>query len=148
MLTVQKEISKQISNIKIFSWFFLFRYTLKNRCCHVIRTYNTWKTTSVIFLSALKIGQYSFKKIKQNLARSFAYNAITISLAELLDCYIVLLLLLFLESFILFTDKVIQIHIKDKNWSTKREGSEKNGMKSSGYIVSLLLTKKYWTLTK
>ena len=71
--------------------------------------------TSVIFLSALKIGQYSFKKIKQNLAMSFAYNAITISLAELLDCYIVLSLLLFLESFILFTDKVIQIHIKDKN---------------------------------
>jgi P-type Cu+ transporter len=32
-------------------------------------------------LSALKIGQYSFKKIKQNLAMSFAYNAITISIA-------------------------------------------------------------------
>ena len=80
--------------------------------------------------------------IKQNLAMSFAYNAITISLAELLDCYIVLSLLLFLESFILFTDKVIQIHIKIRI-DMKREGSEKNGMKSSGYIVSLLLTKKY-----
>jgi len=32
-------------------------------------------------LSAFKIGQYSFKKIKQNLAMSFAYNAITISIA-------------------------------------------------------------------
>jgi Cu+-exporting ATPase len=32
-------------------------------------------------LSALKIGKYSFKKIKQNLAMSFAYNAITISIA-------------------------------------------------------------------
>jgi Cu+-exporting ATPase len=32
-------------------------------------------------LSALKIGEYSFKKIKQNLAMSFAYNAITISIA-------------------------------------------------------------------
>src|SRR5215212_3659626 len=32
-------------------------------------------------LSALKIGEYSFKKIKQNLAISFAYNAITISIA-------------------------------------------------------------------
>ena len=97
MLTVQKEISQQISNIKIFFMIFLFRYTLKNRCCHVIRTYNIWKMTSVIFLSALKIGQYSFKMIKQNLAMSFAYNAITISLAELLDCYIVLSLLYLLS---------------------------------------------------
>lgn len=32
-------------------------------------------------LSAFKIGEYSFKKIKQNLAMSFAYNAITISIA-------------------------------------------------------------------
>jgi Cu+-exporting ATPase len=32
-------------------------------------------------LSALKIGEYSFKKIKQNLAMSFAYNTITISIA-------------------------------------------------------------------
>ena len=32
-------------------------------------------------LSALKIRQYSFKKIEQNLAMSFAYNAITISIA-------------------------------------------------------------------
>ena len=32
-------------------------------------------------LSALKIGEYSFKKIKQNLTMSFAYNAITISIA-------------------------------------------------------------------
>jgi len=32
-------------------------------------------------LSALKIGEYSFKKIKQNLAMSFVYNAITISIA-------------------------------------------------------------------
>jgi P-type Cu+ transporter len=32
-------------------------------------------------LSALKIGQYSLKKIKQNLAMSFAYNIITISIA-------------------------------------------------------------------
>src|SRR4051812_32630860 len=31
MLTVQKEISQQIS---IFFVIFLFRYTLKNRCCH------------------------------------------------------------------------------------------------------------------
>jgi Cu+-exporting ATPase len=32
-------------------------------------------------ISVLKIGEYSFKKIKQNLAMSFAYNAITISIA-------------------------------------------------------------------
>ena len=32
-------------------------------------------------LSALKIGEYSFKKIKQNLVMSFAYNDITISIA-------------------------------------------------------------------
>jgi P-type Cu+ transporter len=32
-------------------------------------------------LSALKIGEYSLKKIKQNLAMSFAYNVITISIA-------------------------------------------------------------------
>ena len=32
-------------------------------------------------LSAFKIGKYSFKKIKQNLAISFAYNVITISIA-------------------------------------------------------------------
>jgi Cu+-exporting ATPase len=32
-------------------------------------------------LSALKIGEYSFKKIKQNLTMSFVYNAITISIA-------------------------------------------------------------------
>jgi P-type Cu+ transporter len=32
-------------------------------------------------LSALKIGEYSFKKIKQNLAMSFVYNAVTISIA-------------------------------------------------------------------
>jgi P-type Cu+ transporter len=32
-------------------------------------------------LSALKIGEYSFKKIKQNLTMSFAYNIITISIA-------------------------------------------------------------------
>jgi Cu+-exporting ATPase len=32
-------------------------------------------------VSALKIGEYSLKKIKQNLAMSFAYNAITISIA-------------------------------------------------------------------
>jgi P-type Cu+ transporter len=32
-------------------------------------------------LSAFKIGEYSFKKIKQNLAMSFVYNAITISIA-------------------------------------------------------------------
>ena len=32
-------------------------------------------------LSVLKIGEYSLKKIKQNLAMSFAYNAITISIA-------------------------------------------------------------------
>jgi P-type Cu+ transporter len=32
-------------------------------------------------VSALKIGKYSLKKIKQNLAMSFAYNAITISIA-------------------------------------------------------------------
>jgi Cu+-exporting ATPase len=31
--------------------------------------------------SVLKIGEYSLKKIKQNLAMSFAYNAITISIA-------------------------------------------------------------------
>ena len=32
-------------------------------------------------VSVLKIGEYSLKKIKQNLAMSFAYNAITISIA-------------------------------------------------------------------
>ena len=32
-------------------------------------------------LYALKLGQYSFKKIKQNLAMSFTYNVITISIA-------------------------------------------------------------------
>ncbi|MGB6592969.1 MAG: copper-translocating P-type ATPase, partial [Candidatus Nitrosopolaris sp.] len=32
-------------------------------------------------ISLLKIGEYSLKKIKQNLAMSFAYNAITISIA-------------------------------------------------------------------
>jgi P-type Cu+ transporter len=32
-------------------------------------------------LSALKIGEYSLKKIKQNLAMSFTYNVITISIA-------------------------------------------------------------------
>jgi P-type Cu+ transporter len=32
-------------------------------------------------VSVLKIGEYSIKKIKQNLAMSFAYNAITISIA-------------------------------------------------------------------
>jgi Cu+-exporting ATPase len=32
-------------------------------------------------LSAFKIGKYSLKKIKQNLAISFAYNVITISIA-------------------------------------------------------------------
>lgn len=32
-------------------------------------------------LSALKIGEYSFKKIEQNLAMSFVYNAVTISIA-------------------------------------------------------------------
>jgi Cu+-exporting ATPase len=32
-------------------------------------------------VSVLKIGKYSLKKIKQNLAMSFAYNAITISIA-------------------------------------------------------------------
>ena len=32
-------------------------------------------------VSALKIGEYSLKKIKQNLSMSFAYNAITISIA-------------------------------------------------------------------
>jgi Cu+-exporting ATPase len=32
-------------------------------------------------VSMLKIGEYSLKKIKQNLAMSFAYNAITISIA-------------------------------------------------------------------
>ena len=32
-------------------------------------------------ISVLKIGEYSLKKIKQNLAMSFAYNAITISIA-------------------------------------------------------------------
>ena len=32
-------------------------------------------------LYALKLGQYSFKKIKQNLAMSFTYNVVTISIA-------------------------------------------------------------------
>jgi Cu+-exporting ATPase len=32
-------------------------------------------------LTALNLGNYSFKKIKQNLAISFAYNAISISIA-------------------------------------------------------------------
>ena len=32
------------------------------------------------FVSVLKIGKYSLKKIKQNLAMSFVYNAITISI--------------------------------------------------------------------
>jgi P-type Cu+ transporter len=32
-------------------------------------------------ISALKIGEYSLKKIKQNLGMSFAYNVITISIA-------------------------------------------------------------------
>lgn len=32
-------------------------------------------------VSVLRIGEYSLKKIKQNLAMSFAYNAITISIA-------------------------------------------------------------------
>jgi cation transport ATPase len=32
-------------------------------------------------LYALKLGQYSFRKIKQNLAMSFTYNVVTISIA-------------------------------------------------------------------
>jgi cation transport ATPase len=32
-------------------------------------------------ISVLKLGEYSLKKIKQNLAMSFVYNAITISIA-------------------------------------------------------------------
>jgi Cu+-exporting ATPase len=39
------------------------------------------KNDLLSILSALKIGEYSFKKIKQNLAMSFAYNVITISIA-------------------------------------------------------------------
>ena len=42
------------------------------------------------FVSVLKIGNYSLKKIKQNLAMSFVYNAITISI--LLDCFMDLLI--------------------------------------------------------
>ena len=35
-------------------------------------------------LYALKLGQYSFKKIKQTVAMSFTYNVVTISIAGLL----------------------------------------------------------------
>jgi Cu+-exporting ATPase len=37
-------------------------------------------------LYALKLGQYSFRKIKQNLAMSFTYNVVTISIAAGLLC--------------------------------------------------------------
>ena len=39
-------------------------------------------------VSVLKIGEYSLKKIKQNLAMSFAYNAITISIAAWIAIWI------------------------------------------------------------